>query len=187
MLETLAQIDQKIFLSLNHLRCPLLDLTMPFFSNEKAIYAFFIFFSLVLCWQKGPKVLLISVMTLLLVLISDFVCGRVAKPAFGRKRPYCAQAEVYIRQGEKYLLLNKPLYQKKCLSFPSCHASNVACAATIFSRLAPGLTPIFWGFTLLVGYSRIYIGAHYPLDVLAGYLVGTIIGLLGSLYFFRKQ
>ncbi len=62
-------------------------------------------------------------------------------------------------------------------SFPSSHAVNIFCAATILSRIYPKATIPAYFFAAAVGYSRVYIGVHYPLDVISGAVIGTLLGL----------
>jgi undecaprenyl-diphosphatase len=59
-------------------------------------------------------------------------------------------------------------------SFPSGHASTSFACAYVISRLAPRLTVFVFVLAALIAFSRVYVGVHYPLDV----LVGAIFGLL---------
>ena len=110
------------------------------------------------------------VVALLTVGITDFVCFRALKPTFQRIRP-CHALEEYTQVG----------FCGSQFGFPSNHAANTATFLTtglaIFPR-RPWLK--YMGlFTLLMGLSRVYMGVHYPGDVLFGYLVGAVIGFFG--------
>jgi undecaprenyl-diphosphatase len=63
-------------------------------------------------------------------------------------------------------------------SFPSNHAANSAALATVFSMVYPHLRFILWGLATTVMFSRVYIGVHYPLDIISGGLLGFFYGLL---------
>ena len=59
-------------------------------------------------------------------------------------------------------------------SFPSQHASGAAAVAVLVSRRHGRLAPFFWVLAIIIGLSRIYLGRHFPTDVLTGYLLGAI-------------
>lgn len=61
-------------------------------------------------------------------------------------------------------------------SFPSGHAANVFMAAFILSIHYPKYRWAFYGLAIVVSFSRIYVGVHYPLDVVAGALLGIAVG-----------
>ncbi|HYB19989.1 MAG TPA: phosphatase PAP2 family protein [Thermodesulfobacteriota bacterium] len=60
-------------------------------------------------------------------------------------------------------------------SFPSSHAVNIFAAAFFLSQPFRRFTPLFYGIAAVVAYSRVYIGIHYPLDVIGGAGIGLLI------------
>lgn len=64
----------------------------------------------------------------------------------------------------------------KTFGFPSNHAMNTAAAAAFLQVLYPGSGWATWPLVLLIGIARIYLGAHYPTDILGGWLMGAVLG-----------
>ena len=62
------------------------------------------------------------------------------------------------------------------LSFPSAHATASFAAATAMSRFAPELKPALFGAATAMAVTRPYLGMHYPSDVVAGALLGSVLG-----------
>ena len=63
------------------------------------------------------------------------------------------------------------------LSFPSSHATSSFAAARAFGRLLPA--PLLYVAAIAMGFSRLYLGVHYPSDVAAGAALGTVLGSIG--------
>ncbi|MBM4174489.1 MAG: phosphatase PAP2 family protein, partial [Ignavibacteria bacterium] len=102
--------------------------------------------------------------------ITDQFSTHVLKPMVNRERP-CRQ-EATIR-----LLIPCGPGQ----SFPSTHAINNGCLAMFIGIMFPHMRLWILVFALLVSYSRIYVGVHYPLDVLGGLLIGAGFGLFTAM------
>ena len=85
------------------------------------------------------------------------------KVAVGRKRPLLEEHPPLARAPTK-------------LSFPSAHATSSLAAATALGRVRPSARPALYGLAAAVCLSRPYLGMHYPSDVLAGAVLGTVIG-----------
>lgn len=105
--------------------------------------------------------------------IVDPLCSQILKPWVGRVRPCLVEPGHY------------PLGVKGSPSFPSNHAANSFAVAVAIGRALPQLLPVALGLASLVGFSRIYLGFHYPGDILAGALIGALVGF-GALTFVRR-
>ena len=71
-------------------------------------------------------------------------------------------------------------------SFPSNHAGNTFAAATLISLCFRNTTFLAFTFACLVCYSRVYMKVHYPFDVVAGALYGSLIGYIGHRYIYLR-
>ena len=63
-------------------------------------------------------------------------------------------------------------------SFPSGHAAMAFASATVLSYFRPRLAAAFFLLAVAIGFARVYVGVHYPLDVLGGAVLGCVVGAL---------
>ncbi len=63
-------------------------------------------------------------------------------------------------------------------SFPSGHAATSFACATVLAAFAPRLAPVLLVLAAAIAFSRVYVGVHYPLDVVAGAALGAAVGLV---------
>jgi undecaprenyl-diphosphatase len=97
------------------------------------------------------------------------VAVQICKLLWNRPRPLLAMFDVRV--------LDKPLFAH---SFPSGHTMTAFAVAVACSIFVPRLRYVLIPFACLTGISRIYVGAHFPIDVIFGGLVGVFLGLLGA-------
>lgn len=122
---------------------------------------------LALWLYKGRRrALQVLVVAAIAVGAADLMAYRVIKPRAERLRPEYAGIGAIVRgpSGGKY-------------GFPSNHASTTAAAAAVLGVAYPAAAGLFWFGSGVIAYSRVYVGAHYPGDVLAGMLLGGLIGV----------
>ncbi|MEI6692102.1 MAG: phosphatase PAP2 family protein [Chlorobium sp.] len=171
----IEQADVWLFQLLNlHLVHPAADDLMVFLTSESLSGHIYILAALFIAARKGREGVAIICLILLAVGLADFVASGLFKPFFQRVRP-CYALE-HVR-----LLINQP----NSYSFASSHASNSAAAAVItwifFHKgelIEKLFTIIMFLYALLIAFSRVYVGVHYPGDVLTGMVIGVFSAAL---------
>jgi len=163
-----SAFDRQIFDWLNHAWTnSSLDTVMRIISDARTWGGVLALAGLALALAGGATGRRTVVALVLSIALGDMLASQVIKPLVHRPRPCHALAEARVvgRCGGRN-------------GFPSNHATNVGAATAVLGTFYPVALVAAIPAALLVGYSRIYLGAHYPGDVLAGYLLGGAIGLL---------
>jgi undecaprenyl-diphosphatase len=98
------------------------------------------------------------------------------KDLTSRTRPFVAHPQIH------------PLYVVHSSSFPAGHAATAFAGATLLAYVWPRGTTFFLLLAAAIGYSRVYVGVHYPSDVIVGALLGVAVGLVavGALAWLRR-
>jgi undecaprenyl-diphosphatase len=163
LLQSLLELDAYLFFLLNYkAQNVVLDLLMPILTNLDywRIPIGLLAVSLLIFGKKRGRV---AVLLLILgITLSDQICNNVLKPLVGRVRPCHVLDNVH-------LLINCT----HSFSFPSSHATNIFAGMIIFSFVYTKLRIGLLIIAALVAYSRVYVGVHYPFDVVAGTALGV--------------
>lgn len=178
-MEQILELDHELFLFLNNLGSPAWDSFWNFVTNKWSsipLYAVLLYLIYRTFGLKGMGITLLLIAGL--ITITDQLAN-VFKHGFERARP-CGQEGVM--EYARFVAVRCGRY-----GYFSAHAASSA-AVTAFVGLAlrqkyPKMIYVLIVWALMVAYSRIYVGVHYPLDILTGILIGTGFGYL----FYRLQ
>lgn len=173
MIDTLESWDKSLFKVLNGAHSEIFDALMPWISNKYVwipLYALLLYF---LIRRSGFAAWQVIVGIALLILISDQVASGILKPWVERLRP-CYDPEL---EGQVHLL-------KGCggrFGFASSHASNSFAIAMFCWLLLKDSVRHIWllfVWAAVVAYSRVYLGVHFPGDIIVGAIIGLLSGIV---------
>jgi undecaprenyl-diphosphatase len=175
MLETLIELDKELLLFLNSLHTPWLDPVMFWITKTffwLPLYLFLLFL-VIKNFKKDAWIVLIGVA--IAILLADQITASLMKPFFARLRPSrepSLQGLVHLVNG----------YSGGKYGFASSHAANTFATALFFWLLFKDRYRWVWilfVWAVVMTYSRIYLGVHYPGDILVGMLVGFAAAVTG--------
>ena len=179
----IGEADRRLLLWFNQHHTSALDTLMIFASNRLVWFPAYAGLLGWLGWHFRGRAWRLLPLLVLAVALADTITSRLFKPLFGRLRP-CHEPSL---AGQLYL----PDGCGGQFGFLSSHAANSVALAVFLALVLPA-SGRFWplkiavfGWAVLLSYSRIYLGAHYPTDVLGGALVGGLLAL-GAATLFRR-
>jgi len=182
MFERLNEWDTKLFLYLNGKHNSFFDVIMYWASDKVFWFPFYAILLIIVIKHFKKRSILILLHIAALITASDQISSNLLKNTIKRLRPSheaALQSLIHLSKagpGGPY-------------GFVSSHASNSFALFVFLSFLLPAsfkpLKYILLFWALLVSYSRVYVGVHYPGDVICGALLGSILGwLFSKLYFY---
>ena len=173
MIEDFLKLDQQLFHAINTgLSNAFFDWLMPILRNKYTwipLYIFIVAFAVKTYKLKGLYFALFLAAT---AGIADFGSSSILKPTFNRVRP-CNDIEI-----QKTVITRVPCGLGK--SFPSTHASDHFAIAIFlimifYKKWKPIISiAIIWAF--MICFAQVYVGVHYPFDVIVGMMFGSLIG-----------
>lgn len=165
MLDFLNSLDIKLFRFLNGSMCnSVFDFIMPFITDLNKHRFILVFVAAILLWMiiRGKRHVRIAALLLIItIVVSDQLSSSVIKYWLERPRPCHTLQNVHLL-----------VSCGSGLSFPSSHAVNNFAGALILAFFFPRAKWWFFGVASIVAFSRVYVGVHYPSDVLGGAVIG---------------
>jgi len=166
----IIKLDTALFYFINHgLQNRIFDILMPVITTSEywRIPLFIGFLALAIFGKrKGIETFFLCLITLLL---SDGFTNYILKPLFHRPRPFEVLNDVYL------------LVKAYGYSFPSSHSVNMFSMAMAISYVwqKAWISVLVFSISFIVGFSRVYVGVHYPFDFLIGIPIGIFCTFLG--------
>lgn len=168
MADFLYSIDLSVFYFFNHtLSGKIPDRFFSTITNVNNWYISYVILLSIAFFKGGRKGKLAVLGMIILIIVSDQFGYRILKEYFQRIRPCDALPDVIT-----------PLGCSGTSSFPSNHALNNFAAAFFFYKLYPNLKWVLFITAALISISRVYLGVHYPSDIIGGAIIGSALGYL---------
>ncbi len=126
-------------------------------------------------YLKKKQGLLFILTAAITILLADGISENILKPLITRSRP-CTTLD-FIRNADNFFL--NSVHCSSSFSFPSTQAVNLFALATLWAGFFGKSGWVLFVLALWTGWTRIYLGLHYPSDILGGMFIGVAMGFLG--------
>lgn len=180
MIDQLIELDKQLFTAINSgMSNAFFDVVLPPIRNMYFWAPLYIALCGFFIWKFKKASILVIGLWIITIFAGDRISAGIFKPGFKRIRPYYEQT---LQED-----IIKRVDQTKSYSFISSHATNHF-AMSVF------LSIVFWmryrkrwitvtliSWAAAVSFAQIYVGVHYPFDILGGMIIGTLIGLFTGL------
>jgi undecaprenyl-diphosphatase len=168
---------------------PVLDWLMPALSAIEAWLPLIIVAALITAWRGGKRTRVMLLCLGVAVGLGDGVISNALKKTIGRVRPRDVRGDVIVRDLGNASPAFMRLFEKPVVkpsepngathgkSFPSSHTVNMFAVATVIACFYRRAGMLMYLLAAVVGYSRIYCGAHWPSDIPPSMAIGVLVGL----------
>lgn len=167
MIDVIINVDKKIFTFFNSsIANPVFDIFFPIITNQDIWIIPILLGIIILSIKGGTKGRIASIVLIIGVILADYSSAQIIKPYFQRLRPshdILDQIRLLVPKGGRY-------------GFVSSHAANMYVSATILGYFYSKQKRLFFTIACLVAFSRVYVGVHYPADIVFGGLLGYGLG-----------